>query len=220
MGQPPSTVFQLAVLVLFVLPGAVHQFLRERWRGPVPQERVLSERVLRALVASIVLDTAYAVAAGPELLRLVGVGGDGLTRAGLVGERIRWVGLWGLVLFVAVPAATAAAVSLLQRRHLRARYQSTPSAWDHVFRDRQPCFVRLRLKDGTWVGGWYGNESYATSYPQPHALHLESAWRMLGDGSFAERVEGTAGLHVSGTDVDIVEMVDAPTIAPGAPAEP
>ncbi|MFF4529448.1 DUF6338 family protein [Streptomyces sp. NPDC001407] len=217
MGQAPSTVFQLAVLVLFVLPGAVYQFLRERWRGPVPQERTLSERVLRALVASVVLDTAYAVVVGPELLHLVRFGDGGLLWAE---ERIRLVGLCGLVLFVAVPTAAAAAVSLLQRRRLRARYQGTPSAWDHIFRDRRPCFVRLRLKDGTWVGGWYGNKSYATSYPQPCELHLESAWRMLGDGSFVERVEGTAGLHVRGADVDIVEMVDAPITAPVTPDTP
>lgn len=218
MGQAPSTVFQLAVVVLLVLPGAVYQFLREHWRGPVPQERTLSERVLRALVASVVLDAAYAIVVGPELLRLIGADEDGLPLADAPDGRIRLVGLCGLVLFVAVPVAAAAAVSLLQRRRLGARYHGIPSAWNHIFRDRQPCFVRLRLKDGTWVGGWYGNESYATSYPQPHELHLESAWRMHSDGSFAERVGGTAGLLVRGADADIVEMVDAPPAAPEAPA--
>ncbi|GAA3134909.1 DUF6338 family protein [Streptomyces rectiviolaceus] len=214
MTQAPSTTFQLAVLILFVLPGAVYQFLRERWRGPIPQERTLSERILRALVASVVLDTAYLVAVGPEVLRLVRVGQGGLLHGDVPDERLRLVGLVGLALFVAVPAAAAAALSLRQRRQLRARYQGTPSAWDHIFRDRRPCFVRLRLRDGTWVGGWYGNKSYATSYPQPRELHLESAWRMRDDGSFTERVEGTAGLHVRGADVDIVEMVDPPASAP------
>lgn len=215
MGQSPSTVFQLAVLVLFVLPGAVYQFVRERMRGPVPQERALSERVLRALVASVVLDTVYAVMAGPEVLRLVRIGEGGLLDQGVAGERIRLVGLVGMLLFVVVPAVAAVAVSLEQRRRLRARYQQIPSAWDHIFRDRRPCFVRLRLKDGTWVGGWYGNGSYASSYPMPRELHLESAWRMRGDGSFEERVEGTAGLHVRGADVDIVELIDVPEEARG-----
>ena len=67
MVQPPTTVQQLIFLVLLVLPGLVYQFLRERWRGPVPGEQNLSERVLRAMTASIALDSIYAIAVGPRL---------------------------------------------------------------------------------------------------------------------------------------------------------
>lgn len=62
--QPPATVVQLALLVLLVLPGITYQFVRERRRGPVPGERDLGERVLRAIVASIALDALYVVVAG------------------------------------------------------------------------------------------------------------------------------------------------------------
>ncbi|WP_436841906.1 DUF6338 family protein [Streptomyces bobili] len=30
-----------------------------------------------------------------------------------------------------------------------------------------PCFIRARLKSGSWVGGWYGAGSYASSHPVP-----------------------------------------------------
>ncbi|MEV0799721.1 DUF6338 family protein [Kribbella sp. NPDC050281] len=46
MGTP-STVLQVALLALFVLPGITYQFLRERWRGPVPFTRD-PKAVLRA----------------------------------------------------------------------------------------------------------------------------------------------------------------------------
>jgi hypothetical protein len=60
------------------------------------------------------------------------------------------------------------------------------------------------------VGGWYGAKSYATSYPEPAEVYLESAWRMKSDGSFADRVTGTAGLHVRAADVDVFELIDPP----------
>ncbi|WP_226961634.1 MULTISPECIES: DUF6338 family protein [Streptomyces] len=219
MGQAaPSTVVQLALLALVVLPGAVYQFLRERFRGPVPGERELGERVLRALVASILLDGVYAVAVGPRLLRLLR-GADGKGWDGLL-ERPRAAGLWGLVLLIAVPALAAGLVSWWERRRWRARYRGTPTAWDHMFRARGSCFVRVRLKDGTWVGGWYGGRSYATSYPHPPELFLESAWRMRADGSFDRRTPHTAGLRVLGEDLDLLEFLSPPPPPPSDPTPP
>jgi hypothetical protein len=208
VGQAPSTVTQVALLILFVLPGITYQFLRERWRGPLAGERDLGERVLRAIAASVALDAVYLIMAGPELLRLA----HGSNSAGWDGfvQRPRLVGVVALVLFVVLPAAVAAGVSWVQQRRRDASYRRTPTAWDHAFQDRQPCFVRARLKDGSWVGGWYGIRSYSTSYPQPAELFLESARRMSCDGSFGARVNQTAGLHLRASDIDVLEFVDSP----------
>ncbi|MFF1691053.1 MULTISPECIES: DUF6338 family protein [unclassified Streptomyces] len=205
---------QLALLVLLVLPGVTYQFIRERSRGPVPGERDLGERVLRAIVASIALDALYAVVAGPALVRLTrgtGRGWDGFV------ERPRVVGFVALVLFLVVPAAAAVTVSLVDRQRRKARFLRTPSAWDHAFRDREPCFVRVRLKDGNWAGGWYGDRSYASSYPHPPELYLESARMMGADGAFGGRVRGTAGLRLRAEDFDVLEFVEAgePAAVPG-----
>lgn len=208
MGQAPSTVIQAMLLVLFVLPGITYQFLRERMRGPVAGERNLGERVLRAVVASILLDSLYAIVAGPTLVRLVR--GSISTGWDSVVQQSRLVGLLGLVLFIIVPAMAAGVVSVWQRRRLPARYQATPSAWDYMFRHRGSCFVRMRLKDGTWVGGWYGSGSYATSYPEAKEIFLESAWRMNPDGSFASRITQSAGLHVRAADADVIELLQPP----------
>ncbi|WP_033290205.1 DUF6338 family protein [Amycolatopsis jejuensis] len=211
MGQAPSTALQLGLLVLFVLPGITYQFLRERWRGPVPGERDLGERVLRSLAASIVLDVAYLIAAGPELVRLV----RGIHGWDVSGSTLRVAGLLGLLLFVVIPAAAAGAVTLVQRRRRRtARYLNTPTAWDWMFRDRGSCFARVRLSDGTWAGGWYGSRSYASSYPHPAELYLQTAWVMGPDGRFLRPVEGSAGLHLRASDVDLVELLDVPAQEP------
>lgn len=197
---------QVALLALFVLPGITYQFLRERWRGPVPGERDLSERVLRSIAASILLNLLYLIVAGPALVRLarrVGTQGwQGLT------EDARQAGLLGLLLFVVVPAAAAGGVTWWQRRTLRsARYRSTPTAWDRMFENRGSCFVRVRLKDGAWAGGWYGSRSYASSYPQPPEVFLQTAWVMDPDGRFVRPIARSAGLHVRGADIDLLELL-------------
>ncbi|MFI6638686.1 DUF6338 family protein [Streptomyces sp. NPDC050504] len=217
MGQAPSTPVQLFLLVLFVLPGISYQFVRERLRGPVVRESKLGERILRAVTASVVLDSVYAIALGPLLVRVVR-GGAAARWDGVV-RQPRQAGLLALVLFVLVPAVAAVGVSMWQRRRLPARYRATPSAWDHMFRHRGSCFVRVRLKDGTWAGGWYGSGSYATSYPEPPELFLESVWRMRPDGGFAGRVENSAGLHVRAADADLVELIHPTRAEPATPPE-
>lgn len=210
MGQAPSTVMQLVFTVLLVLPGVTYQFLRERWRGPAPGERELGQRVLRALTASILLDAAYAIIAGPQLVKLV----RGSTPNGWNGfvEQPRQVAGVALVLFILVPALAAAVVSVLQRRKAGARFTLVPTAWDFTFRNRGACFVRARLKDGAWVGGWYGNASYAASYPSDGELFLQSAWHLAADGTFLRRVDNSAGLYLRADNVDFLELVEpAPT---------
>lgn len=209
LGQGPSTVVQVALLVLVVVPGAVYQFLRERWRGPVPGERDLGERVLRAVTASLVLDGLYVVVAGPWLVELLHSSGWGVLQA-----RARLVGAVALVLFVLVPAGAAGAVSWWQRRSGRAGYRATTTAWEHMFRQQSSCFVRARLKDGKWVGGWYGSKSYVSCYPYPEQIFLESAWQLLPDGGFARKTEETGGLHLSRADTDILEVFKPNVRAP------
>lgn len=209
MGQTPSTALQLGMLVLLVLPGITYQFLRERWRGPVPGERDLGERVLRSIAASILLDALYLVVAGPALAGLArDVAAGGWT--GFV-QQARLAGLLSLLLFVAVPALAAGVVTWWQRRRLRgARYRSTPTAWDRMFQNRGSCFVRVRLKDGVWAGGWYGSRSYATSYPQSTEIFMQTAWIMAPDGRFVRPIKGSAGLYLRVVDLEMLELLLPP----------
>ncbi|WP_247615187.1 DUF6338 family protein [Streptomyces tagetis] len=208
---------QLLALVLLVLPGLTYQFLRERWRGPVATEAQLGERMLRAITAGVVLNGVYAVIAGPALVRAW----RRAERSGLsalAAESPRQTGMWALVLFLGVPAAAAATVSYGERRRARSVYRPVPTAWDYVFgtsADSGPRFVRARLKDGTWVGGWFGTRSYASSHPQEADLYLQASYRMAADGSFVSRVEHTGGIYLRMADVDVVEMVKAPEHRPG-----
>ena len=215
MDETASTIQQVVLIVLFVLPGISYQFVRERVRGPVPGEQDLGERVLRALTASIALDALYLIIAGPQLLRLIKQTGKPWFAASDANPRL--AALVALALFIAIPAAAAWVVGQTQQRRRPARFQPEPTAWDYIFRSRSTCFVRARLKSGRWVGGWYGLKSHAAAYPNEADFYLESAWEMASDGSFVRRIKST-GLYLRMDNVDYIELVQPPP--PASPPTP
>jgi hypothetical protein len=221
----PGSGFQLVMLLLFVLPGSVYQFVRSRLRGPHPDDSSAANRVLRALAVSAALVTAYAAAAGPHLLELI-ADVQQATPEQARGQ-VRPLAVWALVLLFAVPAVLAGAVYLISRlprpaRLGRARlsYDPTPRAWDFAFNGVDPMYVRILTADGRYLGGWYGNDSFVSSYPEPREMFLETANLMEPDGSFGPEVKGSAGLYVRCDDVVLIEFVD-PTAPEGvAHADP
>jgi hypothetical protein len=201
----PSTVQQLAILVLFVLPGTVYQVVRDHLRGPLASEQETGNRVLRAIAMSALLDSIYAIAAGPALIRIFA--GSGHRGLGALAAQPRVAGVAGLVLFVLIPAGVAYGEFVVRNRRAASLYEVTPTAWDHLFRQQGSCFVRVRIKDGTWVGGWYGRKSTASAYPQTRDLFLEAQYMMKPDGTFKGRAPNTGGLYVPAVDISHLEIV-------------
>ncbi|MEU9979229.1 DUF6338 family protein [Streptomyces sp. NPDC051014] len=204
MGEAPSTVAQLGLIVMAVLPGVTYQLVRERRLGSEPGEQVMTERVLRALAASVALDSLYAVILAPWIVR--GIGGE--PRLTENPAQLRWAGAMCLTLVFLLPAGTAWLVSAVRLKRRQGTYVGTPSAWDQVFRNLPPSYIRVRLKDGTWVGGWYGPGSFATAYPRPPELYLELAWEMGRDGSFIAAVQRTQGVLINSSEFDILEILE------------
>jgi len=204
----PNTAQQLAILLFFVLPGVVYQAVRDALRGPAASEQETGNRFLRAVAVSAVLDAGYLLLFGPALVRLV----SGPRRQGLSGlaDQPRLAGLVGFVLLVGIPAAVAATGTLLLRRRRAARYDPTPSAWDHLFSNRGGCFVRVKLKDGCWAGGWYGRGAYASAFPQPRDLFLSAQYAMLPDGRFGARLPDTGGIYIPAADITTLEIFNRP----------
>ena len=52
--------------------------------------------------------------------------------------------------------------------------------------------MRLKLKDGAWLGGFFGESSYAAGYPEePQDLFLEETYAMnQEDGAFVKDGQG------------------------------
>lgn len=101
----PTTATQLAILVMFVIPGVVYQAVRARLAGEAPQNRDTANKMLRALAASVVLVSFYMITLGPAILRTTG-----RTAAGTgawVANHPRQAGILALTFFFAVPALAA-----------------------------------------------------------------------------------------------------------------
>jgi Family of unknown function (DUF6338) len=217
MDETASTLQQVVLLVLFALPGISYQFVRERLHGPVPGEQDLSERVLRAVTASIALDALYLIIAGPQIVHLIKPARQPWFATASADPR--QAAAVALALFIAIPAGAAWTVGQVQQRHRPARFKPVPTAWDNIFRGRSACFIRAKLKSGSWVGGWYGESSHAAAYPNPADIYLESAWEMGSDGSFVRRIQNTAGLYLRIDEVEYIEFVQAPSTVQAPPAE-
>lgn len=86
MNVIPSTAYGLAVLLALVIPGAVYTSVRTAVGGRSPHDGELGTRVLRAILASAILDSAYLVIFGNAVVAPFAEGIDSRPRqAGAVG---------------------------------------------------------------------------------------------------------------------------------------
>ena len=95
-----------------------------------------------------------------------------------------------------------------------SQYDTTPSAWDVTFKSVPPTYVRIRMRDGSWFAGWFGTNSYASSYPDAQGLYVEIEYAVDIKGALAEPISGSGGSFIDCTDAVLVEL-----LRPGAEAE-
>jgi hypothetical protein len=93
------------------------------------------------------------------------------------------------------------------QRHVQLPW---PTAWDFFFGKRRPCFALLTLNDGEKLGGYWGDRSYATSFPNDGELYLETVVEVNEDGTFGDALEGSAGLLIRRDRCRYIELFELP----------
>lgn len=221
----PTNAFGVLALVVLVLPGIVWVSVRTAVRGRRANDADVAGRVLQALVISVALDAAYLLALGPAAAARVAAAAPGAPGA----SGVRTTAAAVLVLGVAVPAALAYLFHgepALRRVHDRlpawlrvprrtTAQQSTPTAWDQAAPYLAGRWIRIRLAEGKWIGGWYGNGSYLSTYPEPHDLYVSDQHEVAADGTIGDQVPHNAGFWVALKDGDVVEWISPPPAPPG-----
>lgn len=85
-----------------------------------------------------------------------------------------------------------------------------PTPWDFFFDDRTPSFLLIRLKNGKSLGGYWGPNSFAGSFPNDGDIYLEAAYSVRADGTFDSPIEGTRGALVRRDQYECIELFGLP----------
>ena len=130
-------------------------------------------------------------------------------------------GLYPLLLFVLIVGGVFATPLLLayilHRLELRGTLKKlgtkpspTPSDWVFSGSADDHYHVLFHRKDGKDLGGYFGENSFATSSPNGQEIYVEEVWRLDEDGRFVEPVEETQGAIVNREDCTLIEFVERP----------
>ncbi|MGB6482231.1 MAG: DUF6338 family protein [Candidatus Acidiferrales bacterium] len=119
-----------------------------------------------------------------------------------------------LILFLSPVLFTLAVGSFMRTdafRRLREAFgirHPTPKSWDYFFGKGLPCWIIVTLKSGRIIGGYYGTNSFASSFPAEEDLYLEKLCDMTPDG----RLNGITGFTLGGIirmeDVQLLEFFE------------
>lgn len=199
----PTTWVQAAVILTLVVPGFVYQVSRQAVAGPDPEQKEFSTRVLRAIVSTAAFAGVYAVLFGSTIVSYVRAPDRALSDVQLLGAAfmvfalvIPWMVARVRYWLVSSEAYKTAATQLLTKLHLRRPYDPTPSAWDFAFGKGEVGWVRVQLEGGRWLGGYFGGESYASSFPNPQELFVEEGWVINDDGTFTDISHAPNGMII------------------------
>jgi hypothetical protein len=185
---------KLRLFFFFALPGVIGVYA---WDLLVPgHERKAPEQLLRGVTFSIVNTV------------LVWPLADAFNQTAP-----RWAVHLGIAFVLLVlPVAEAAAVrALLGWRWLRARCglrHPVPTPWDHFFGRGETCWLIVHMKSGRRVAGYFGADSFASSFPHPEKLYMQELW-VLDDRNerrFHHQAPRSRGVMVSMVDCESIEM--------------
>jgi len=82
----------------------------------------------------------------------------------------------------------------------------TPKSWDYFFNKRECCFMLVHINNGDVIGGLYGDDSFASSYPEKNDVYLQEIWETDEDGKFKEKIPNTRGLLINPDIIDYIEL--------------
>jgi Family of unknown function (DUF6338) len=194
----------------------------QRLRGPTPEDRDVGTRVLRAAAVGVGLDLVYVLTAGPTLVRQFRAADSATTHSAAFVLHPREAALWALLLVAVIPgllslivhaqavlrdAPRGLTVAERLRRVAHTTYRTTPTAWDYIALKRGGCFVRIRLPEGEYIGGWVDERAFVSGYPEPRDLFIASQWALDPQGRFLHKIVGTLGFYVAIGDSVLVEWL-------------
>lgn len=83
----------------------------------------------------------------------------------------------------------------------------TKTAWDSFFSKRESYYVIVTFKNGRRVGGKYGLNSHASTYPSPKDIYLEEVWKLNKySNGFIKAKNNTEGIFITENEISTIEF--------------
>ncbi|MGH7718085.1 MAG: DUF6338 family protein, partial [Gemmatimonadaceae bacterium] len=118
-----------------------------------------------------------------------------------------------LLLFVTPVAWPIALVAIFKSRRVARRIQIPyPTAWDAFFDQREPAFVLVHLNNGKLLGGYWGGNSYAGSFPNDGDIYLEAVYAVDASGRFGDPIPNTLGVLLRKDQYSYIELFSVPRL--------
>lgn len=130
-----------------------------------------------------------------------------------------WAAL--VLLLILGPAALAVGYKSLHKLKWLGKWVQAPyqTSWDYFFDQRIACFIRVHLKDGRMIGGYWGKGSYASAYPHEGDLYISRAVQVAADGTLTGAVEGSRGILIRKEEYSFLEFLNPPAYPTTSPYE-
>jgi hypothetical protein len=127
-------------------------------------------------------------------------------------EHPLWFALGFLVVLLVGPIAWPLILCKVMRstKLMKGLQLPFPTAWDAFFNRRQECFMIIHLKNGGIIAGYYGPDSYATSFPREGELYVCAVYTLDDDGHFSNPIPDTRGLLIRKDEYSYIELFDVP----------
>lgn len=85
-----------------------------------------------------------------------------------------------------------------------------PKAWDYFFSRGEACFMMIHLKNGDVIGGIFGSNSFASSYPAEEDIYIEKVWQINEMCKFLEEpIADTKGILINKAAIDYIECFNS-----------
>lgn len=97
-------------------------------------------------------------------------------------------------------------VTIISSKWFRNHFDiQMPTAWDWYFSQRPNVFILVKLKNGSEIIGYFGENSYATSYPNEGTIYLEAVYQKSNDNTL-ELINNNDGILILKDTFDTIEL--------------
>jgi hypothetical protein len=196
-----ESISDLFFIVAVFVPGFIYRIVLANF-VPVKQGRSNEVLMLGLLTATAV---NYALCSPLIYLLLNGM----LFASSPTGQAAMWFVVVGVVpVFLALVSAYSVqrdwAVRIFRRLRLRS-INPIPTGWDWIFGRTEPCYMVVKLRDGTEIAGYFGARSMASSDAASRDIFIEKVYRIRDEGPW-QLVERSNGIWVDGSQISSVEF--------------